>query len=216
MTRIFLLDDHEMVREGLRAVLQAAGHSVVGEAAITEGLADRLLEVQAEVLILDLHLQGVSGLSVLQSIQKRCSGLRTVVLSMSSQASQISEALRLGALGYVLKGSPSVDLLKAIEAVISGNQYLGENVKRQVGALTNTKRTTSPIEQLSTREKQILELVVRGRTSASIAISLELSPKTVETYRSRMMTKLGINDLPSLVRFSIQWGLVDVNEPPSD
>jgi DNA-binding NarL/FixJ family response regulator len=216
MTQIFLLDDHAMVRDGLRAVLQVAGHAVVGEADSLEDLPGKLLASRAEVLVLDIHLKGASGLSALQNVHAQCPNLRSIVLSMSTQAIHISEALRLGASGYVLKGSASVELLNAIAAVVRGNQYLGDQVNQHASGLTLGKGVSGPAAQLSMREMQILDLVVRGNTSASIASNLNLSPKTVETYRSRLMTKLGICDLPALVRFAIQWGLLDVNESQSN
>jgi two-component system, NarL family, invasion response regulator UvrY len=217
MTRVFLLEDHAMVREGLRAVLKSAGHTVVGESSSVIGLTEILLASAAEILILDIHLQGSSGLNALPEVQLSGPNVRSIVVSMSTQANHISEALRMGAMGYVLKGSPSAELLNAIDAVTQGKRYLGELVEQQInGRPYLGDAATTPLQDLSVRERQILVLVVRGKTSASIAASLTLSPKTVETYRSRLMTKLKINDLPSLVRFAIKWGLVDVNEPPSD
>jgi len=213
MTRIFLLDDHQMVREGLRALLQSCGHEVVGECNVINDLSSKLIAVQAEVLLLDVNLQKSSGLAALKSLRVDCPHVRTVVLSMSSQPSHISEALRLGAMGYVLKGSPSSELLKAIQAVSAGEQFLGEHVRQLQLGVDLGSQEKSPVDQLSKREIQILKMVVEGQTSAGIATTLTLSPKTVETYRSRMMTKLGLSDIPSLVRFAMQWGLLDLSEP---
>ncbi len=211
MTRLFLLDDHQMVREGLRSVLQASGHVVVGDCDCAQGITDLLLSSQAEVLILDIHLESGSGLTVLQTLGDLKLPVRTVVLTMSAQPRHVSEALRLGALGYVLKGSPSSDLLQAIEAVSAGQKYLSKAVRALAQEPSANVVQGNPLGRLSVRELQILEMVIRGSTSATIAVSLSLSPKTVETYRSRLMTKLDIPDLPNLVRFAIRWGLLNVD-----
>jgi DNA-binding NarL/FixJ family response regulator len=215
MKKIFLVDDHQMVREGLRAVLQSTGHAVVGESDVTDGLVAKLLAVHAEVLLLDLNLKNASGLSVLKSLKEGCPHVRTVVLSMSAQPSHISQALRNGALGYVLKGSPSSELLHAIATVCAGQQFLGDQVRQSQMAPGSADLQRSPVDQFSVREIQILKMVVQGKTSASIASMLALSPKTVETYRSRMMTKLKLGDIPALVRFAIQWDLMDLSAPDS-
>jgi len=213
MTQLFLIDDHHMVRDGLRSVLQAAGHTVLGDADAPEGAIDTMLSLGVEVLVLDIHLQSHSGLMVLQQIQERKLAIRTVVLTMSAQPHHISEALRMGALGYVLKGSPSSELLLAIDAVAQGHRFLGHQVDGLISHSVSDPSHDSPVAKLSARETQILAMVVRGRTSAAIALQLSLSPKTVETYRSRLMAKLGITDLPSLVRFAIQWGLIEMQDP---
>jgi two-component system invasion response regulator UvrY len=211
MTKIFLLDDHQMVREGLRAVLQSSGHSVVGESDVSDGLVAKLIRLGVEVLVLDVNLKNTSGLTVLRTMQFECPGIRTVVLSMSSQPSHISEALRFGALSYVLKGSPSSELLEAISAVAAGKQFLGDQVRQLQYGVDIAYPQANPADQLSRREIQILKMVVTGMTSAHIAVILKLSPKTVETYRSRLMAKLGLHDVPALVRFALQWGLSDIN-----
>jgi two-component system, NarL family, invasion response regulator UvrY len=209
MTKIFLLDDHPMIREGLRAVLQSSGHEVVGESDVTEGLVSKLKITGVEVLVLDVNLKNASGLAVLRTLQLECPDIRTVVLSMSSQPSHISEALRCGALGYVLKGSPSSELLLAITVISAGKQFLGDQVRQLQLGTGIASPQANPADQLSKRELQILKMVVTGKTSAAIAVILKLSPKTVETYRSRLMTKLGLHDVPALVRFALQWGLTD-------
>jgi len=210
MTRIFLLDDHQMVRDGLRNILQMAGHEVVGEFGLAEGAVEAMLALDAHVLVLDVHLQSSSGLRVLQQIQERKLALRTVVLTMSAQPHHVTEALRMGALGYVLKGSSALELLQAIDAVAAGRRFLGVHVGKLVQGWEKSGKQDSPVAGLSAREIQILDMVVRGKTSVAIAEQLKLSPKTVDTYRSRLMAKLEIADLPSLVRFSIHWGLLEV------
>jgi DNA-binding NarL/FixJ family response regulator len=211
MSRVFLLDDHHIVRDGLRSVLMAAGHDVVGDTNVAEGALDQMVLRKVEVLILDIHLQLGTGLQVQKDIVRQNLDIRTVVLTMSAQPRHVTEALQMGALGYVLKGSPASELLQAIASVQMGRRFLGEGV---IILGSETGLASSPLTQLSSRELQILNLVVRGKTSAAIAAHLALSPKTVETYRSRLMTKLGIHDIPALVRFAIVWGLLEMHEQP--
>jgi two-component system, NarL family, invasion response regulator UvrY len=185
MSDLYLVDDHAMMRDGLRAVLEGAGHRVVGEAdQPTQALAD-IVRLVPTVLLLDLHLSHRSGFELLEQLQRRKLSTRTILLTMSAQPRHVAEAMRLGAFGYVLKGSPSRDVLDAVAAVSEGRKYLGLGVA---------------------------ELAVRGLTSVAIGEQLHLSPKTVESYRSRLMAKLGVSDLPALVRLAIREGLISAED----
>lgn len=210
MTRLYLVDDHQMVREGLRAVLQAAGHVVVGESDDpTEALA-QITSLAPQVLLLDLSLGRRSGFEVLAELPRRSSTVRTVVLTMSAQPQHVAEALRLGAMAYVLKGSPASEVLRAIDAVVQGRRYLGQQVAELAAqALTGDAgdTTADPFTSLSPRERQIVVMVVNGHSSTAIGRDLHLSPKTVDTYRSRLMTKLGTADVTALVKLAIHHGL---------
>jgi two-component system, NarL family, invasion response regulator UvrY len=134
------------------------------------------------------------------------------VLTMSAQSRHIAEALRLGALGYLLKGSPAVELLDAIDCVVEGRRYLAGDVASLAVQGLTAGDDPSAVESLSAREQQIVALVVRGKSSAEIGTLLHLSPKTVDSYRSRLMAKLGVGDVPALVRFAIRAGLIDADE----
>src|ERR1700710_2149522 len=128
MSRIYLIDDHLIVRAGLRALLEGAGHTIVGEGAdITQALSE-VNRLEPEVVLLDLHLDGRSGFEVLAELQRRHQSARVIVLSMSDQPRNVAEALRMGASGYVLKGSASIELVAAVEAVMLGRRYLGEGL----------------------------------------------------------------------------------------
>jgi DNA-binding NarL/FixJ family response regulator len=212
MTRIYLVDDHPIVRDGLRTVLQGAGHEVVGESGDpTQALAD-LAALQPPLLLLDLNLGPRSGLELLSALKARALPVRTLVLTMSALPRNASEALQLGALGYLLKDSPTRELLAAVEAVAQGRRHLGPGVADLlVQGLTATPQD-DPLSLLSPRERQIVRLVVQGRTSAAIGAQLQLSPSTVDTYRSRLMAKLGVHDVPALVRLALRTGLVDGEE----
>jgi DNA-binding NarL/FixJ family response regulator len=212
MTALYLVDDHAMLRDGLAAVLRAAGHEVVGESGDpTEALAE-IQRLAPQVLLLDLHLGQRSGFELLTELQRRKIQVRTIVLTMSELPRHVAEAMRLGAAGYMLKGAPSAELLQAIAAVASGRRHLGGMVADlAVQGLTAGDDATA-LGTLSARERQMAELVVRGKSSTQIGTLLHLSPKTVDSYRSRLMAKLGVADVPALVRFSIRTGLVDAEE----
>lgn len=212
MSDIYLVDDHAMLRDGLRAVLEGAGHRVVGESdQPTQALAD-LVRLQPAVLLLDLHIGLHSGLELLEQIQRRELPVHCIMLTMSAQPRHVAEALRLGARGYVLKGSPSREVLAAVEAVLQGRRHLGGEVAElAVQGMMNQGPATG-LAALSTREQQVIRMVVRGQTSAAIGEALHLSPKTVESYRSRLMAKLGVSDLPALVRLAIREGLISADD----
>jgi two-component system, NarL family, invasion response regulator UvrY len=212
MSDIYLVDDHAMMRDGLRAVLEGAGHRVVGESDHpTPALAD-LIRLTPTVMLLDLHLDQRSGFELLEQVQRRKLPTRAIMLTMSAQARHVAEAMRLGAFGYVLKGSPSREVLDAVDAVANGRKHLGAGVAElAVEGLMHTAAPSS-IESLSAREQQVILLVVRGHTSVAIGEQLNLSPKTVESYRSRLMAKLGVSDLPALVRLAIREGLISADD----
>lgn len=212
MTNLYLVDDHALMRDGLRAVLEDAGYRVVGEADNpTRALAD-LQRLQPAVMLLDLNLGDRSGFELLEQVQQRKLPTRTIVLTMSAQARHVADALRLGAAGYVLKGAPASEVVRAIETVLAGGRYLGpEAAELAVQGLTASPEAQA-LANLSVREQQVLRMVVRGQTSAVIAEALNLSPKTVESYRSRLMAKLGVEDVTALVRLAIREGLISAQE----
>jgi two-component system invasion response regulator UvrY len=208
MARIYLIDDHPIVRAGLSALLQGAGHTIVGEGEdITQALSD-VSRLAPDVLMLDLHLDGRSGFEVLAEMQRRQMATKVIVLSMSDQPRNVAEALRMGASGYVLKGSAGVELVTAVEAVQQGRRFLGNGLTDiAVQGLTSDAERGST---LSPRERQILVMVASGKSSAAIGDELHLSPKTVDTYRSRLMAKLELADVPALVRWAIREKLIDL------
>ncbi|MEY4099071.1 MAG: hypothetical protein RL300_242 [Pseudomonadota bacterium] len=211
MTRVYLVEDHQIMRDGLRALLEARGHTVVGETADpTQALAD-LLRLKPDVLLLDLNLGGRSGLELQAELQHRHLPVRTVVLTMSAQPHQVAEAMQLGASGYVLKGSPASELMGAIESALNGKKFLGANVA-DLALEALTQPDHDPLSLLSPRERQIIVMVVRGKSSSAIGATLHLSPKTVATYRSRLMKKLGVKDVPGLVRLAVRYKLIDVED----
>ena len=210
MTRVYLVDDHPVVREGLRAVLEASGLTVLGESADPTRALAEMAVLKPEVVLLDLGLGERSGFEVLLGIAARGLQVRALVLSMSAQPRHVAESLRMGALGYVLKGSPVSDLLRAIAEVAGGHRHLGPEVADLAfEGLEASSAKDDPLAVLTPRQRQIVLLVVRGCSSAEIGEQLHLSPKTVDTYRSRLMGKLGVANVAALVRLAVRSGLVD-------
>lgn len=213
MTTIYLLDDHTIMRDGLRAVLEPSGYQVVGESANpTQALAE-IQRLHPEILLLDLNLGERSGFELLTEMRQRKLPTRIIVLTMSAQPRHVAQALRFGALGYVLKGTSAAELSQAIDAVMQGRRHLrGEVADLAVQGLTAPSDGAAAVDSLSARERQVVLLVVRGKSSTEIGELLHLSPKTVDSYRSRLMSKLNVSDVPALVRLAIRARLIDAEE----
>ena len=211
MTDIYLVDDHAMLRDGLRALLEAAGHRVVGECDEPSRALAELARLQPPLLLLDLHLGERSGLELLAALKPRKLPTRALVLTMSAQPRHVAEAMRLGAAGYVLKGASAPELLQSIERVMQGHRHLGAEVA-ELALAGLTAGPPTALAALPPRERQIVALVAHGRTSAEIGAQLHLSPKTVDSYRSRLMAQLGVGDLASLVRLAIREGLLSADD----
>lgn len=210
MSRIYLVEDHTLVRDGLRVLLERAGHEVIGESGDSQTAFAQLVQLHPEIVLLDLYLDNQSGMTLLEQMQERKLSSRAIVTTMSEQPRHVVEALRLGAMGYILKDSAVAELIDAVAAVARGQRYLCR--KAAVMAVDGLTGQTSSVDSLSPREAQVVSLVVRGLTSVAIGEQLHLSPKTVESYRSRIMAKLHINDLPSLVRLAIREGIIRLDE----
>lgn len=209
MTSLYLVDDHPIVREGLRAVLEASGYEVVGESGDVTVAAQDVSRLVPDVVLLDLSLGEASGLDLLMTLKRREIATKVIVLTVSDQPRHIGEAVRLGASGYLLKGSSSAEVMRAIETVMAGRSHFSEAIAQRATDASAGTPPADPFSTLSSRERQILERVVRGMSSAAIGEQLHLSPKTVDTYRSRLMAKLGVHDIASLVRLAVREGIID-------
>jgi two-component system invasion response regulator UvrY len=211
-TRLYLVDDHAMFRDALRELLISRGYDVVGVSTDpTEAMAD-LLRLLPDVLLLDLNLGSRSGFELLADMQRRHLSTRTVVLTMSPHPRHVAEALRYGAAGYLLKASSSEELTQAIDAVQQGERHYQGKVAEMAVAALSAADDASALGTLSAREQQVIALVVKGSTSAEVAELLHLSPKTVDSYRSRLMAKLKVKDVTGLVRFALRAGLISADE----
>ena len=203
--KVLIVDDHAIIRDGLRAILEASDDiAVVGSAADGREAVRMAAAAGPDVVIMDIAMPGLNGIEAIRILGERLPATATLVLSMHNTGEHIHRALAAGARGYLLKESAGAEVVAAVRAVSRGALYFGRNVDRPVG---KAHRQKSPLESLSSREREVLQLVVEGSTSAAIAQRLALSPKSVETYRSRIMHKLAVKDVPSLVKFAIANGI---------
>ncbi len=209
---VFLADDHAVVRDGLRALLEAQPDiSVIGDAANGRETVHLVTQLCPDVVIMDIAMPDLNGIEATQQIGEVCPSTQVIILSMHSTTEHIFRALQAGACGYLLKESAGIEVVNAVRAVHAGHRYLSQNISDWlIDDYVHQRQATEgkgPLARLSHREREVMQLVVEGKSSAEIADILSLSLKTVETYRSRLMRKLGISDLPSLVKFAVQHGL---------
>jgi DNA-binding NarL/FixJ family response regulator len=209
--RVLLVDDHALVRAGLRSLLQGlSGVDVVGEAGDGHE-AVRLAEtLHPEVVLLDVGMPGLNGLEAIGRLAAASPWTRVLILSMHSAEEYVLRALRYGCAGYLLKGSAVSELEIAVRAVARGEMYLSPAVSKQVvdDYVDRTRGATGPLDALTPRQREILQLVAEGSTSKAIAHQLGLSFKTVEAHRAQIMDRLDVHDLAGLVRFAVRVGLV--------
>jgi len=202
---VYLVDDQRILREGLRALLELDGSiQVVGEAADGRAALDGILAVQPEVVLMDVTMPDLNGIDAAQILTRKAPQIKVIILSVHSDSEHVYRAFQAGATGYLLKESAGAEVLAAVRAAKQNRRYVSPKIADAL-ALRRDKR--SPFESLSAREREVLQLTVTGSTSAAIAGKLNLSPKTVDTYRSRVMEKLGAQNLPELVRLAIKHGL---------
>lgn len=213
--KVFIVDDHKMVREGFRLLLETDPDIVVlGEAGNGRDAVKKVINESPDVVLMDIAMKGLNGIGATEQIVKECPTIKVIILSMHSSSLHIFRAFKAGAMGYILKESAGEDVIKAIHMVNNGRMFLGEKVSRlMVQDYVKTreiKDIDDPLARLSPREREILQLLVEGNSNSEIAEILYLSPKTIETYRSHLLKKLGISDLPGLVKFAIQQGLTAI------
>jgi DNA-binding NarL/FixJ family response regulator len=209
---VFLADDHTVVRDGLRVLLETQHDiTVIGDAANGRDAVRQVAELCPDVAVMDIAMPELNGIEATYQIRQLCPATQIVILSIHSTTEHIFRALQAGARGYLLKESAGAEVVNAVRVAYAGRRYLSHKITDKVlddyVLQQETLKAPSPLERLSPREREVLQLVVEGKSSVEIADILSLSPKTVETYRSRLMHKLGINDLPNLVKFAIQHGL---------
>ncbi len=209
---VVLADDHTIVRDGLRYLLEAQPDiKVVGDAADGRKAVKLVSKLRPDVAIIDITMPALNGIDATSQIRQLCPETAVIILSMHANARHIARALDAGAQGYLIKESAGTEVVEAVRAVVDGHHFLSQTVSDTIIADYVSQRRfreqRSPLESLSAREREVLQLVVEGKSSVEIAGILNLSPKTVESYRSRLMKKLDISDIPSLVKFAIQYGL---------
>lgn len=211
--RVMLADDHAVVRDGLRMVLESQDDiEVVGDAADGRQAVEQAKALRPDIVLMDIAMPNLNGIEAAPHIREAVPRTQVVMLSMHATSEHVSRSLQAGAAGFVLKESAGKEVIEAVRTVQRGHRFLSPKVEDMVvegyirQAADSPEKT--PLERLSGREREVLQLVAEGKSSAAIADTLALSPKTVETYRSRVMHKLGLGDLPSLVKFAIEHGII--------
>lgn len=205
--RVLLADDHALLREGLRALLSSVAElEVIGEAGNGRDALNAVRELAPDIILMDIAMPDLNGVEAARLIREKYPAVRIIMLSMHSNAEHVHRALAAGASGYLLKETAAKEVVTAVRAVMQGQRFLGAAIA-ELALSQPINGAGGPLESLSTRERQVLQLVVEGKSSAEIAGMVHLSPKTVETYRSRLMKKLGVADVTALVKFAVQHGL---------
>ncbi len=210
--RVLLADDHTLVRAGIKALLEKLpGIVVAGEASDGREVLDLARAQKADIVLMDIAMPGLNGLEATARLLKEMPEVRVIILSMHQNEEYYWQALKAGASGYLLKKSATAELEAALKQVSAGEIYLSRDVAARLSQkvpaqhLANTK---SPLERLTARQREILQLIAEGQNTKAIAVVLEVSPKTVEYHRAQLMARLGIYDVPGLVRFALKVGLV--------
>jgi two-component system, NarL family, response regulator NreC len=208
-TKLLLADDHTIVRQGLKLILSANGEfEVVGEAANGREAIELASKLKPDVVVMDVAMPELNGIEATRRMVEANSRIKILVLSMHKEAVYVREILRAGARGYILKDAIDTELLNAVRSVAKGDGYISPAVS---GALLNDYRkdVTDPVDLLSNREREVLQLISEGKTNKEIANRLNLSVYTVDSHRGKIMEKLNLHSTGELVRFAIKHGLGD-------
>jgi two-component system response regulator NreC len=208
--RLFLADDHVVVRQALRLVLERAGYEVVGEASDGHAAVDACRLLGPDVVILDVAMPLLNGIDAAQRILKDQPQIRVILLTMHVEHQYVIAALRAGITGYVLKNCAVSQLVDAIETVVAGEHYLSPGASRVVFE-DYVSKSGGSADPLSTREREVLQLIAAGKNMKEVGSLLGISARTAETHRARLMAKLNIHDVAGLVRYAIQNGMVNLD-----
>jgi len=208
--RILLADDHALVRSGIRLVLETiAGVQVLGEARDGYNMIEQMQQLHPDVVILDISMPNMNGIEATTRIRKEFPQTRVLILSMHSGEDYVLQALRAGASGYLLKDAEPNELEAALLAIMKGEIYLSPRVSGVVVEnYLRSSKYSGPLDILTPRQREILQLIVEGKSTKDISQRLNVSIKTVETHRSLLMERIGIYDIPGLVRFALRTGLI--------
>jgi two-component system, NarL family, response regulator NreC len=208
-TRILLADDHAVVRQGFKMILAAqADMEIVGEAGNGRDAVEQAEKLKPEVVVMDVTMPELNGIEATRRLAASLPHTRVLALSMHKDSVYVREILRAGARGYLLKDSPAHELVAAVRAVASGEAYLSPAVSNAV-LDDYRKHVTNPIDLLSSREREVLQMLAEGKTNKEIAGVLNLSVYTVDAHRGRIMEKLNLHSINDLVRFAVRNGLIE-------
>ena len=209
---IILVDDHQVVREGLQRLIETqADLQVIGGFGDGGEAVRFAVAAHPDIAVVDVAMPNMNGIEVTRRIHDACPETEVLILSMHAAPEYIYQAFRAGARGYVIKESAGSEVVKALRVLGAGRRYLSQKIDHEaVERYIRERGEDNPLERLSARERQVLQLIVEGKSSAEAAARLGLSPKSVDTYRSRMMKKLEIEDLAALVKFAIRHGVTSL------
>jgi len=205
--RLLLADDHEIVRQGLRALLEHKGFVVAGEAANGYEAIRLARELHPDIAILDLAMPLINGVGAARRILREFPRTKVILLTMHTEEPYVLDALQAGVAGYVVKSDAAADLAAAIEGVLQGATYLSSKISRAI-VESSAEKKGLPLGPLSPREREVLQLITEGKTTKEIATLLEISVKTAEAHRTKIMTKMGTHGVAGLVRHAIRRGMV--------
>ena len=214
-SRVLVADDHAIIREGLRVMLGNQPDMEVVAVAENGREAIQLVEKhEPDIAVIDLSMPELNGVEAIQQMMPRHPHLQVVVLSIHETKPYVYRALKAGAKGYLVKETAGLEVVDAVRAVQRGERYLSQSISDLLTTESFQKLESlidvSPLEALSPRERETLQLVAEGKTSQEIAERLSISPKTVDTYRSRLMHKIGVDDMAGVVKFAIQYGVISL------
>jgi len=208
-TRILLVDDHAVVRQGFKMILDAQSDmEIVGEAANGREAVELAAQLRPDIVVMDVAMPELNGIEATRRVIAAGPHIRVIALSMHKDSVYVREILRAGARGYLLKDSGADDLVKAIRAVAGGESYLSPAVSNAV-LDDYRKHVTNPIDLLTSREREVLQMLAEGKTNKEIAVVLNLSVYTVDAHRGRIMEKLNLHSINELVRFALRNGLIE-------
>lgn len=210
--RVLLADDHALVRAGIRALLEKLpGVEVVGEAGDGREALELVRLKQPDVVLMDISMPGLNGLEAAERMAQEFSKIRVIILSMHNNEEYYWRALKAGASGYLLKKAASAELATALERVVRGDIYLSHEISTRLHkkfSPSGIADRKSPLEELTGRQREILQLIAEGQNTKQIGEILKVSPKTVEYHRMKLMDCLNVHDIPGLVRFALRMGLL--------
>jgi two-component system, NarL family, response regulator NreC len=208
-TRIILADDHVIVRQGIKSLLEREGMQVVAEASDGREAISYAESFSPDIVVMDIGMPMLNGMEAARELARCCPKVKPILLTQHDEPQYVSSALKAGVKGYVLKSQISGDLVQAIHQVLRGQVYLSPGISGSVMAAYKSK-TEIATDPLTSRERQVLQLIAEGKSTKDVAALLGVSVKTAESHRSRLMQKLDIHETASLVRYAVKHGLVQI------